>query len=270
MRVSALAVIVATAWSALAMPVAAQWIRYPTADVPRTRDGKPDLSARTPRAADGKPDFSGVWQNVGYGPPGGEGLGATPKTVFFDLAYGMNGAPPFQPWAATLAAQRRHDEAKDNPDARCLPLGPLQMLAHPLPKKILQSRGLVVILHERNMEFRQIFTDGRRLPEDPQPSWYGYSSGRWDGDTLVVETIGLRNGLWADFYGSPLTDQARMTERFRRPNYGTLEIQVTIDDPKAYTKPWTVNLNQRIALDTDLLEYACLENEKDVPHLVGK
>ena len=144
------------------------------------------------------------------------------------------------------------------------------MLAHPLPKKILQSRGLVVILHERNMEFRQIFTDGRRLPEDPQPSWYGYSSGRWDGDTLVVETIGLRDGLWADFYGSPLTDRARMTERFRRPNYGTLEIQVTIDDPKAYTKPWTVNVNQHIALDTDLLEYACLENEKDVPHLVGK
>ncbi len=161
MRVSALAVIVATAWSTLAMPVAAQWIRFPTAAVPRTRDGKPDLAARTPRAADGKPDLSGVWQNDGYGPPGGEGLGATPKTVFFDLVHGMNGAPPFQPWAATLAGQRRHDEAKDNPDARCLPLGPLQMLAHPLPKKILQSRGLVVILHERNMEFRQIFTDGR-------------------------------------------------------------------------------------------------------------
>ena len=270
MRVSALAVIVATAWSTLAMPVAAQWIRYPTAGVPRTRDGKPDLSARTPRAADGKPDLSGVWQNDGYAPPGGEGLSSTPKTVFFDLTFGMNGTPPFQPWAAALAAQRRRDEAKDNPDARCLPLGPLQMLAHPLPKKILQSRGLVVILHERNMEFRQIYTDGRRLPEDPQPSWYGYSSGRWEGDTLIVETVGLRDGLWADFYGSPLTDQARMTERFRRPNYGTLEIQVTIDDPKAYTKPWTVNVNQHIALDTDVLEYACLENEKDVPHLVGK
>src|SRR6187200_3549070 len=143
MRMSALAVIVATAWSALAMPLAAQWIRYPTAAVPRTRDGKPDLAARTPRTADGRPDLSGVWQNDGYGPPGGEGVGATPKTVFFDLVHGMNGAPPFQPWAATLAAQRRHDEAKDNPDARCLPLGPLQMLAHPLPKKILQSRGLV-------------------------------------------------------------------------------------------------------------------------------
>jgi hypothetical protein len=127
-----------------------------------------------------------------------------------------------------------------------------------------------VILHERNMEFRQIFTDRRPQPEDPQPSWYGYSSGRWESDTLVVETIGLRDGLWADFYGSPLTDQARMTERFRRPNYGTLKVRVTIDDPKACTKPWTINVNQHIALDTDLLEYACLENEKDVPHLVGK
>jgi hypothetical protein len=255
---------------AVSPSISAQWIRYPTAGVPKTRDGQPNLSARAPRAADGKPDLSGVWQNDGYGAPGGEGLGATPKTVFFDLSFGIGGPPPFQPWAAALAAQRKRDEAKDNPDARCLPLGPLQMLAHPLPKKILQSPGLVVILHERNMEFRQIFTDGRALPGDPQPSWYGYSSGRWEGETLVVETIGLRDGLWADFYGSPLTAQARMTERFRRPTYGTLEIRVTIDDPKAYMKPWTVNVNQHIALDTDLLEYACLENEKDVPHLVGK
>jgi hypothetical protein len=269
LRVTASAIVI-TVLSITSISVAAQWIRYPTAGVPRTRDGKPNLTARAPRTADGKPDFSGVWANDGYGAPGGEGLGPTPRTVFFDLTFGMNGAPPFQPWAATLAAQRRHDEAKDNPDARCLPLGPLQMLAHPLPKKILQSPGLVVILHERNMEFRQIFTDGRRLPEDPQPSWYGYSSARWEGDSLVVDTIGLRDGLWADFYGSPLTDQARMTERFRRPNFGTLEIQVTIDDPKAYTKPWTVNVNQHLALDTDLLEYACLENEKDVAHLVGR
>jgi hypothetical protein len=144
------------------------------------------------------------------------------------------------------------------------------MLAHPLPKKILQTPGLVVILHERNMEFRQIHTDGRRLPEDPQPAWYGYSTGRWEGDTLVVETNGLRDGLWADFWGSPLTDAARLTERYRRPNFGTLEIQVTVNDPKAYLRPFTVNVDQHLALDTDLLEYACLENEKDVPHLVGK
>jgi len=252
------------------MSMSARWLRYPTSGVPRTRDGQPNLSARAPRTADGKTDFSGVWQNDGYDPSRAEGLGATPRTVFFDLSFGLGGSAPYQPWASDLAAQRKAENSKDNPDARCLPLGPLQMLAHPLPKKIIQNPGLLVILHERNMEFRQIFTDGRRLPDDPQPSWYGYSSGRWDGDTLVVETVGFRDGLWADFNGSPLTDSARMTERFRRPTYGTLEIRVTVDDPKAYTRPWTVNVNQHLALDTDLLEYACLENEKDVPHLVGK
>jgi len=251
--------------------LAAQWLRYPTAGVPRTKDGKPNLTARAPRTADGKPDLSGVWNNDGVGPPGSEGTGGAPRTVFFDLRHGLNGSPPpYQPWAADLAKRRKEDNAKDNPDARCLPIGPLQMMAHPLPKKILQQPGLLVILHERNMEFRQIYLDGRPLPADPQPAWYGYSVGTWDGDTLVVQTVGLRDGLWADFFGSPLTDQAKMTERFRRPNYGTLQVQATIDDPKAYTKPWTVNVNQHLALDTDLLEYACLENEKDVPRLVGK
>jgi hypothetical protein len=247
----------------------AQWLRYPTAGVPRTRDGKPNLAAPAPRTADGKPDFSGVWENEGY-LPGAEGTGPMPKTVFFDLSFGLKGTPPYQPWAAELYAQRKDQHAKDNPDARCLPIGTLQMLAHPLPKKIIHTPQLLVILHERNMEFRQIYIDGRPLPNDPQPSWYGYSTATWEGDTLVVRTIGFRDGLWADFNGSPLTDRATMTERYRRSNYGRLEIQVTIDDPQAYTKPWTVDVNQRIALDTDLLEYACLENEKDVPRLVGK
>ena len=144
------------------------------------------------------------------------------------------------------------------------------MLAHPLPKKILQAPGLVVLLHERNMEFRQIYVDGRPAPQDPNPSWYGYSTARWEGDTLVVDTTGLRDGLWADFDGSPLTDQAKIRERFRRPNFGTLLVDVTIDDAKAYTKPFTVAVNSHLALDTDILEYACLENEKDAQRLVGK
>jgi hypothetical protein len=256
---------------ALTGTVSAQWIRYPSAGVPKGTDGKPNLSAPAPRTAEGKPDFSGVWQVDGFGPPGAEGTGPVPRTVFFDLAHGLGGQrPPYLPWAAKLRDERREQEAKDNPDARCLPLGPLQMLAHPLPKKILQVPGLLAILHERNMEFRQIFLDGRALPADQQPSWYGYSTGRWEQDTLVVETSGLRDGLWADFYGSPLTDQARMTERFSRPNFGTLLVQVTIDDPKAYSRPWTVAVNQHYGLDVELLEYACLENEKDVPRLVGK
>jgi hypothetical protein len=131
--------------------------------------------------------------------------------------------PPYQPWAAELYTKRKDELAKDNPDARCLPIGALQMLAHPLPKKILHTPRLLVVLHERNMEFRQIFLDGRTLPEDPQPSWYGYSTGRWEGDTLVVDTVGFRDGLWADFWGSPLTDRAQMTERIRRPRFGALE-----------------------------------------------
>jgi hypothetical protein len=253
----------------LSAPVFAQWLRYPTAGVPRTRDGKPDLTAAAPRGADGKPDFSGVWENEGYTNVV-EGVGGPPKTVFFDLAHGMKDDPPYQPWAADLAKKRKAEFSRENPDARCLPLGALQMLAHPLPKKIVHGPGLLVILHERNMEFRQIFTDGRALPADQQPSWNGYSSGKWEGDTLIVQTTGFRDGLWADFNGSPLTDAARITERFRRPSYGVLAVDVTVDDPKAYTRPWTVAVNQRIALDTDLLEYSCLENEKDVPHLVGK
>ena len=251
--------------------VSAQWLHYPTAGVPRTRDGTPNLSAPAPRAPDGRPDFSGVWQNDGFDPNRAEGLddAGPPKTAFFDIAHGLTGAPPYQPWAAEMANQRKAEFGKDNPDARCLPIGILQMMAHPLPKKIVQTPGLLVLLHERNMEFRQIFTDARPLPADQQPSWSGYSSGKWEGDTLVVETAGFRDGLWADFNGSPLTDRARITERIQRPVYGRLEVDVTVDDPKAYTRPWTLRLNQHIALDTDLLEYACLENEKDVPRLVG-
>jgi len=254
--------------STLSAAPSAQWIKYPVAGVPRTPDGKANLSAPAPRLADGTPDFSGVWENDGYDPSRAEGLaGGPPKTAFFDLAHGLGGPPPYQPWAAALARKRASDFGKDNPDARCLPLGALQMMAHPLPKKIVHTPGLLVILHERNMEFRQIFTDGRPLPADPNPSWSGYSSATWEKDTLVVRTAGFRDGLWADFNGSPLTDRATLTERFRRPSYGTLAVEVTIDDRGAYTQPFTIRLNQHLSLDTDLLEYACLENEKDVAHL---
>ena len=254
--------------SAIAAAVlVAQWLHYPTANVPRTKDGKPNLAAAAPRLSTGKPDFSGLWENDGYDPTRAEGLaGGPPKTAFFDIENGLGAAPPYQPWAAAIAKKRKAEFAKENPDARCLPLGSLQMMAHPLPKKIVHTSDLLVILHERNMEFRQIFTDGRPQPKDPNPSWGGYSSGTWDKDTLVVRTTGFRDGLWADFNGSPLTDAATMTERIRRPSYGRLEVEVTVDDPKAYTRPWTIHLNQHIAADTDLLEYACLENEKDVVH----
>jgi len=264
-RCSALAAF-AQLWTLAWAPASAraQWVQYPTAGVPRTPDGKPNLGAPAPRTASGTPDFSGLWQNDGFS--GTEGLGGPPHTPFFDIAWGLNGPAPYQPWAAELMRRRQDALSKDNPDARCLPIGLLQMAAHPLPKKILQAPGVLVVLHERNMEFRQIFTDGRPLPVDPQPSWNGYSSGTWQGDALVVKTSGFRDGLWADFIGSPLTDQATITERYKRPTYGSLQVEITVDDPKAYTKAWTVTLTHHILVDTDLLEYACLENEKDVVH----
>ena len=249
----------------------AQWLNYPTQKVPRTADGKPSLSAPTPRTPDGKPDLSGMWEAVRSGVFSDGFGGSGPRTEQFrDIGAGLAGGLPYQPWAANLAKARNAENSKDNPDPRCLPLGILQMHTHPFIRKIVQVPGLLIILHERNMEYRQIFTDGRPLPADPQPSWNGYSSGKWQGDTLMVETNGFRDGLWADYNGSPMTDAAKMTERFRRPNYGHMEIEVTLDDPKAYTKPWTTTLKQIIVLDTELMEYVCLENEKDVSHLVGK
>ncbi len=177
---------------------------------------------------------------------------------------------PYQPWAAELVKKRSADLGKDDPVAWCKPAGALRLLTYPPPRKILQLPGLVVILSERDVTFQQIFTDGRPLPKDPSPSWNGYSSGKWEGDTLVVRSIGFRDGTWLDRVGSPLTEAGQITERFRRVNYGLLEIEVTVDDPKAYTKPWTVKLNQRIQLDTELLDYFCQDNEKDAVHAVGK
>jgi hypothetical protein len=189
---------------------------------------------------------------------------------FLDAGWSLKGGLPYRPWAAELVKARMAENGKDDPTSRCLPGGVLRMHTTPLLRKIIEVPGLLVILNERDTAYRQIFTDGRPLPQDPQPSWNGYSSGKWDGDTLVVQTIGFRNGLWLDRNGSPMTEAARMTERFRRVNYGKLEIEVTVDDPKAYTAPWTIKLNQLIVLNTELLDFVCLENEKDVPHLVGK
>lgn len=179
------------------------------------------------------------------------------------------GELPYQPWAAELVKKRRADNSKDNPDAHCLPMGFMQFHTHPEPRKIIQTPGVIVIIYEANSGLRQIFTDGRPLPgKDAEPWWYGYSVGKWEGDTLVVETTGFRaEGEWLDVRGSPLTDAAKVTERFRRPNYGTLEMEITVDDPKAYTKPWTVKLNQRVMLDTELIEFIC--EERDATHYVG-
>ena len=209
----------------------------------------------------------------GAPPPAGGGFGGPPAPgprPFQNLPSMLAGGLPFQPWAAELRKQRLAENSKDHPDAHCLPLHPVQLHSHPQPRKIIQSPGEVVIIYEANDGLRQIFTDGRPLPVDPQPWWFGYSTGKWDGDTLVVETIGFRDMMWLDEEGTVITAAGKVTERFRRLNYGTLEIEITVDDPKAFTKPWSIKLNQRLMPDTELIEFVCQENNRSLPHLVGK
>ena len=255
----------------LATPALAQWINYPTAGVPRLPDGKPNLAAPAPRTAEGHPDLSGIWgwEDNRPCPPDGcpdQKVGQE----FINIGWSVKGGLPFQTWAAQLAKERLAANSKDDPQSHCLPRGALRIHTDGLLKKIVQTSGLLVILTERNAGYRQIFTDGRPLPEDPTPSWNGYSSGKWEGDTLVVQSNGFRDGIWLDASGSPMTEAARMLEKFRRSRYGTLEIEITVDDPKAYMKPWTVKLTQPLVPDTELLDYICLENERDSRHFVAK
>jgi hypothetical protein len=260
-------------------PLVAQWLKYPTAGVPRTRDGKLNVKAPVPRTREGKPDFSGLWLTA-------DGLPCTQQTLGqeFQLCeselpisrYGINmgaglpGGLPYQPWAAQQVKYETEQNSKDDPHARCLPDTFVRLYGLPHIQKFVQVPGLLVMLDELNAGYRQVFTDGRPLPVDPQPSWQGYSSGKWVGDTLVVDSIGFRDGLWLDIVGSPMTDAAKVRERIRRPDYGHLEIEVTVDDPKAYTKPWTVTLKQALVVDSELVDEICLENEKSVQRMLGK
>jgi hypothetical protein len=257
----------------VAVTARSQWLNYPTAGVPKTTKGEPNLKAPAPRMADGKPDFSGLWGNMCQTADGKTVLCAPEVAVpreFGDIGRNIKGGLPYQSWAADLVATRKAQNGKDDPTSHCLPGGIAKLHTAALLRKIVHTPGMLVFLAERNASYRQIYTDGRPLPVDPNPSWNGYSTGDWDGDTLIVETNGLLGGQWLDRAGSPITESAKMTEKFRRPSYGSLEIELTVDDPKAYTKPWSVKLAQSIVLDTELLDYICLENEKDSAHLVGK
>jgi len=254
----------------LSPPLLAQWPTYPTLPVPRNAKGEPDLSAPPPRTADGKPDFSGVWRGAPTGqrgaPPPASPPGTPPLATFRDLGSTMKDGLPLTPYGAELLAKRKARDSKDTPEAHCLPMGIVQFHTQGAPRKFLQMPGLLVILYEASSGIRQIFTDGRPLPNnDPQPWFYGYSTGKWDGDTLVVETTGLRDDGWLDIIGSPLTEAAKLTERFRRVTYGRMEIDITVDDSKAYTKPWTVRHVQEIMPDSELIEFICLENQRFDP-----
>lgn len=265
-----LVLVVALAMSATA---AAQWLNYPTRNVPRGPDGKPDLAAPAPRTADGKPDFSGIWQLVPDGgcPALGCQVDYPAASEFRNLGAKLpGGSLPYQPWAAALVKERTAQLGKDDPVGFCKPGGAVRILTYPPYRKFLQLPDLVVILSERDVTYRQIFVDGRPLPSDPDPTFNGYSTGRWEGDALLVQTNGLRGGMWLDRNGSPISDGATMTERFRRVNYGRLEVDLTIDDLKTYTRPFTVTLTQRIVLDTELLDYYCNDNEKSAERMLGK
>jgi len=260
---SAAALILAAIPSALF----AQWLDYPTANVPRTPDGKPNLTAPAPRTADGKPDFSGMWGWENRFNCLGHCNDTQVGREFINIAATLKGGrPPYKPWAADLVKQRTATQGQD-PNVHCMPRGAPRIWTDDYYKRIVQVPERLIILTERNMQYRQIFTDGRPLPKDPNPTWNGYSTGHWDGDTLVVETAGFRDDLWLDANGNPLTESGKVTEKIRRPNYGTLQIEITIDDPKAYTAPWTVTMNQPLILDSELIDYYCLENEKDFVHM---
>jgi hypothetical protein len=244
----------------LSHSLSAQWPLHP-AGVPKGPDGKPNLGAPVPRAPDGKPDLSGVW----YVTAGARSQpGRPPLAAFGNVGVGFPEGLPFQPWAADLLSKRRVEDGLNNPDGLCKPQGPLQYHLDPQPRKVVQTPTQILIIFESNYGLRTIYLDGRTLPPQgvPQPFWHGYSVGRWDGDTLVAESNNFHDEGWLDSRGSPYTEALKLTERFRRVNYGELDIEVTIDDAKAYAKPFTVRIEQQIAANgEELIEFICHENQ---------
>ncbi len=244
---------------ALSAAAEAQWDSWPAKNVPRTADGKVDMAAPARRTVDGHPDLSGFWMpsdNVKH---------------LLDLAADLKpGDVPFRPEAEALYKERIETNGKDHPGVRCLPSGIPEKENIPDGLKVVQTPDVTVLLYESRTIYRQIFTDGRPFPKDPTPTWMGYSVGNWEGETLVVETRFQNGRTWLDMRGLPASDATRIIERFTRPAIGRINIDVTIDDPKSYTKPWNVKLAWRLVPDTDLIESICEENNKDLPHMVGK
>ncbi len=243
----------------LSAPLAAQWLTQPTAGIPRTPDGKPNLSAPAPRTPDGKPDLSGLWNKI------------SPKyhrNITADLK-----PEDIQSWAHAVVEKRREDLGREYMNVVCVPLGPGYATSADITgaemMKIVQTPGLILILNP-DLTYRQIFLDGRALESAPNSSWMGYSVGHWDGDTLVVESFGFNDRTWLDHDGHPHTEALRMTERYRRRDFGHLELEVTLSDPAVYARPWTVAVRAELAADTEMIEFVCNENNRSLEHWVGK
>ena len=261
----------------------AQWLNHPTPGTPRTRDGKPDLSAKAPRASNGKPDLSGVWQTEltpaaenerifgsvvkDFAVPGDDP--STFSKYFHNILADFSPEDaPIRPAAAELARKNEARRGPDNPSTRCLPQGiPRADILSYAPFKIIQTPGLIAVLYEVDNTHRQIYTDGRKLPVDPQPSWLGYSVGRWEGDTLVVDTAGFNDRSWLDSMGHPHNEDLKIQERFHRRDFGHMDLSLTIEDPKMYTRPLTIKVTEVLLPDSDILEAVCNENKRDRVHL---
>jgi hypothetical protein len=260
--------------------VHAQWLNHPTPGIPRTPDGKPNLSAPAPRAADGRPDLSGLWQTNSAPPEvlkrlipqATNGAGEEPPSQYFiNIFSGFKpGDEPLLPAAAEAFRLRARNFTNESPISHCFPEGMPMLEMSPAPYKIVQTPGATFLLYERDTTFRQVYTDGRSLPDDPQPSWLGYSVGKWNGDSLVVDTIGFNDRGWLDARGHTHSEVLHLRERFHRLDFGHMEVQLTVDDPQTYARPFTVKLEQRLLPDTDLLESYCIENEKDLHHIEAK
>lgn len=246
----------------------AQWLDFPTPGIPRLADGTPDLTASAPRTNENKPDFSGIWfsnvPSVDYCKDDGCITEERMAGEQVNLGRNVPDGLPYTQWSIDIMKVRGLNGGREDPHGYCMPPNFPRAWTLPQYMKIVQTPELILVLHEFNGAYRQIFMDGRELQEDPNPTWNGYSVAHWEGDTLVIETNGIRDDMWLDIQGSPVTESARVTERLTRSEFGLMQIEISVDDPKAYTKPWSVAVEHAIQVDTMLLEEICLDDEQDV------
>jgi hypothetical protein len=246
----------------------AQWLGYPTPGIPRLASGAPDLKAPAPRTPEGKPDFSGIWfANVPAKDYCKEKDCVQEERMAreqINLGINMKGGLPYTEWSREQMVKRRANGEREDPHTYCKPPNYPRAWTLPQHTKIIQTPNEMVMLHEFNAAYREVYLDGRPLPQDPNPTWNGYSTGHWEGDTLVIETNGIRDDMWLDIQGSPITESAHLTERLKRINFGLMQVQIAVNDPKAYTRPWSVTIEMAIQVDTQMLEEICLDNEQDV------